>query len=194
MRFVLTLITFSLLTCLRTLDILTTFRFDPFLSREGNPAVFFFGGGKSALVATTGVSYAVSLFFLFLFCRSEHLRLSSRPPNVRAFLRIWVKRVVRARPPIRQSLPGGTHWNEGLQAMRLLGLALPWALIFGSVTAIHAWLGIEDRGVVTAYQRLYSTLRIGGVNYLIWLTALPGFVVGSFLFFWTEYRHISDKF
>jgi len=179
--------TFAFLTIVRIADFATTLHFDQSLSHEGNPVVFIFGGGLPALVLTGVVVWVVCTAFLFAFWRGTPLRLAKQPKRFGGFVRIWIQRVVKPRHSITDSLPGGSHWNEGLQAIRLFGLGLSWAIIFGSIAAIHAWFAtrVADGG---AYQHMYSTLRVGKLNLFVFLMTPAGFLVGATIFFISEYR------
>lgn len=189
-RHVITVLTLLLLTGARIIDTATTFHFDPTLQREGNPVVFFFGGKTWSLLMATVAVWLTCVAFLVAFWRGKSLRIRQPPKSLRGFVGTWINRVIRPQHPLRQSLPGGPYWNEGLQAIRLVGLGLPWAVIFGSATAIYSWFAIQHPPQITFYQHLYSTLNVGGLNYFIWLMTPPGFVTGTALFFWSEYRHL----
>lgn len=186
--------TFLILTTVRIADIATTLHFDPSLSHEGHPVVFFFGGKAPGLITSSTVAWLTCIVLLYFFWRGECLKLVQSPKRLRRFARIWFDRVIRTRRPIKDTLPGGSHWNEGSQALRLFGLALPWAIIFGSITAVYSWFAIQPSLQRTSYQQLYATLQVNKLNHLPWLCAIPGFVVGMALFFWCEYhQHLRTK-
>jgi hypothetical protein len=181
------LVTAVALTTARFFDLATTLYFDPSLEHEGNPLVLFFGAGLPVLVASMVLIWVICLISVLAFWRGSTLKLGRPPINFRDFLRTWVRRVVKSRHRIADTLPGGERWNEGLQAIRLFGLGLSWAMIFGSGFAIHAWFATHD-GSAASYQRMYSALRVGKLNFFTLLTTPLGFAVGSALFFLLEYR------
>ena len=45
----------------------------------------------------------------------------------------------------------------------------------------------------TLYQDIYSAMSIGGLNYFVWLMAPMGFLIGTGLFFWSEFREHRTK-
>ena len=183
----LTILTLLLLTCGRVADIGTTLHFDPSLRREGNPVILLFRGGVGALVTSTVAVWILCTIGLIAFWRGPGLRVPRHPKNFRGFVRIWLRRVVQSRYPISQTLPGGSHWNEGLQAIRFAAVALSWGLIFGCVAAIHAWVATNN-STATLYQQMYLILRFGNVNYFVWLVTPLGFFAGAILFFLAEYN------
>jgi hypothetical protein len=185
-RFV-SLVTLLLLTTGRAADIGVTLHFDPLLQREGNPIVLVFRGGVGILVSSTIIVWFLCVALIILFWRSTGLKLLRPPRSLLEFVRIWLQRVVRSRHPIFKSLPGGSHWNEGLQAIRFFGLALPWAIICVSAAAIHAWVATSLPTRIGTYQYLYSGAHVGRVNYLVWLVTPFGFLVGAIIFFLSEY-------
>jgi len=181
------LITLLLLTAGRAVDIGTTLHFDPSLHREGNPLVLLFGGGIGTLIASNLLIWLLFLVSLFAFWRGPTLKLSRSSQNFTEFFLTWVRQVVASRRPISHTLPGGSHWNEGLQAIRLFGLGLSWAMILGSMLAAHAWFATRDaRG--TLFQQAYSTLHFGKLSLLIYLVMPIGFVLGGTIFFLSEYH------
>jgi hypothetical protein len=184
--------TFLLLTVVRAADIATTLHFDRSLAREGNPIVFMFGGGLRSLVLSTGIVWLICAAFLLAYWRGDSLHLSEPPKRLSSFVRAWIERVIKPRRPLRSSLPGGESWHEGLQAIRFVGLALPWAVIVGSASAVHAWFATYGTPTVTRYQAFYSALTVGNWNYFVWLMALIGFVLGASLFSWSEFREVRQ--
>lgn|GEM_PF-4270825 len=187
------LATFFILTTVRVADIATTLHFDPSLSREGNPFVHFIGGKAPALVTSSTVVWLTCVVLLYFFLRGESLKLVQSPERLGKFVRLWLDRVIRTRRPIKDTLPKGPHWNDGLQGVRLFGLALPWSMIFSSVSAVHSWFAIQQTSQRTAYRQLYASLQVNKLNYLPWLWAIPGSVFGVILFFCSEYREVRSK-
>ena len=183
--------TFVLLTAARVADIATTVYFNPSLDKEGNPIVFFLGGKLGSLVVSTAVVWLIAVSFLFAYWRGDRLKTLQVPSTFLEFVRAWSRRVLVRGRPMRTSLPGGRYWNEGLQAVRLAGIALPWAVIAGSMTAIYSWFATYGASKGTVYQSLYAALQIGGLNYFSWLTSAAGFAAGVWLFFWLEFRESS---
>jgi hypothetical protein len=181
------LVTLLLLTAGRAVDIGTTLHFDPSLHREANPLVLLFGGGIGTLIASNVLIWLLFLVALFAFWRGPTLKLSRPSENFAEFFRTWVRQVVGSRRPISHTLPGGSHWNEGLQAIRLFGLGLSWAMILGSMLAAHAWFATRDaRG--TLFQQAYATFHFGKLSVLIYLIMPIGFVMGGTIFFLCEYN------
>ena len=192
-RLVITVVTLLFLVAGRVADLATTFYFNPSLSGEGNPIVLLFGGGALSLISVSVLLFMLSSIGLLAFWRGESLILSTRPVSFATFLSIWLKRVALQRRPFGNYLPGASHWNEGLQAIRLFGVVLAWAMIFGSVTAVHAWFATRDISSSTTYQYVYSALRIGRFNYLPSIIAFGGCLFGAFLFFVSEYKYQFTK-
>jgi hypothetical protein len=180
--------TFLLLTAARLADIATTRYFNPSLDKEGNPLVFLLGGKWGSLLASTIAVWLLAVIFLFAYWRGDGLKASQVPSSFLGYVRAWTRRVAVRGRPIRASLPGGRYWNEGLQAIRLVGVALPWAVIAGSITAIYSWLATYGSSKRTVYQAIYAALQVGGLNYFTWLTTPLGFALGVWLFFWLEFR------
>jgi hypothetical protein len=185
--------TLVLLTVARAVDIATTLHFDSSLRHEGNPVVFFLGGGLFSLLFVNFAVWLLCATLVFAYWRGDSLSVRIQHKSFGAFVRVWIDRVVRPRRSLRSTLPGGQYWHEGLQAIRLVGLALAWAVIFGSAAAVHAWFATYGEMGGTQYQQLYSALKIGGVNYFVWLTTPIGFAAGSALFFWLEFRTNRDR-
>jgi hypothetical protein len=185
--------TLVLLTVARAADIATTLHFDPSLSHEGNPVVFLLGGGLFSLLFVNFAVWLLCATFVFAYWRGNSLGVRIQHKSFGAFVRAWIDRVVRPRRSLRSTLPGGQYWHEGLQAIRLVGLALAWAVIFGSATAVHAWFATYGETGGTQYQQLYSGFKIGGVNYFVWLTAPVGFAAGSALFFSAEFKESQRR-
>ena len=190
-RSVIAATTLLLLIVGRAADLTVTFYFNPSLSEEGNPVVSLFGGGAASLIFVSLVIFALSAggLIAFWFGRS----LNTDPVSFRRFVSIWFRRVALNRRPFRDYLPGGPFASEGLQAFRLFGLVLSWALIFGSITAVHAWFATRATSDPTTYQVVYSQLRIGRYNYLANIAAFAGCFFGLFLFFITEYKEVARR-
>jgi hypothetical protein len=163
------------------------------LRHEGNPVVFFLGGGLFSLLFANFAVWLLCATLVFAYWRGDSLSVRIQHKSFGAFVRVWIDRVVRPRRSLRSTLPGGQYWHEGLQAIRLVGLALAWAVIFGSAAAVHAWFATYGEMGGPQYQHLYSALKIGGVNYFVWLTTPIGFAIGSALFFWREFRTNRDR-
>jgi hypothetical protein len=193
MRGFITLVTLLLLTASRAADIATTLYFNPSLDREGNLLVLLLGGGFGTLVISTTAFWLLCVGLLIAFWRSPSLRLSRSSESFWEYLRTWLRRVIQSRQAISSSLPGGSHWNEGLQAIRLFGLALPWAIISASAAAIHAWFATTLPAKIGPYQVLYSAMHVGRANYLVWLVAPGGFLVGALIFFLSEYYSVRNR-
>ena len=192
-RSFLAITTLSLLVAARTADLVVTFHFNPSLSDEANPIVSLFGGGAGSLVPATVAISALSATGLLAFWFGQSLSLKMEPPNLRGFLLVWVRKVILDRHPLRDYLHGGSYTKEGMQAFRLFGLALSWALIFGSFTAVHAWFATRDVSEPTTYQLVYSWLRVGRYNYLASIVAVAGLLFGIMLFFVCEYYAIRHR-
>jgi hypothetical protein len=192
-RLVITVVTLLLLIASRTADLATTLYFNPSLDREGNPIVLLLPGGVTSLVSVSALVLVIFSIALFAFWRGQSLALSSRPADLAAFLSIWLQNVAFQRRPFGTYLPTAPHWNEGLQAVRLFGVALAWAIIFGSFAAVHAWFATRELTTVTAYQRIYSALRVGHFNYLPFMMAAIGSIFGAFVFFWSDYAEMTRR-
>lgn len=188
-RSLIALTTLFFLMAGRAADLTVTFHFNPSLSEEGNPIVAFFGGGTVSLISLSIVIFALSAGGLLAFWFGGSL--NTDPVSFRQFVSIWFRRVALNRRPFKDYFPGGSHANEGLQAFRLFGLVLSWALIFGSFTAVHAWFATRDTSGPTTYQAVYSFLRIGRYNYLSNIAAFVGCLFGLLLFFIIEYKALA---
>jgi nitrate/nitrite transporter NarK len=185
-RAFLTLTTLVVLLIARSLDLMATFWYNPSLSGEANPIVMVFGGGVRSLLLSVIILLILLTAGLLVFWRGPSLVLRTTPKTFRDFVVVWFRMVALNRQPLTAYLPSGTHWNEGLQALRLFGLALPWAITFGSFAAVYAWLAIY--GPLKNHQIIFSTVAIGRFTGTPAISALVGFFSGAFLFFITEFR------
>lgn len=184
--------TFLLLTLVKTGDVIATLYFDPSLSHEGNVFVVFLRGKVPTLLYSTSLSWFVCSTFLLLFWRGETLRTSAHSKRFRTFVQDWACAVIASRRSMRSTLPGGAHWNEGLQAIRLFGVALSWALITQGLLATYAWFATNG-GRGPSFFAVNSAFKIGRWSFLISLITLSGFVIGSLLFFWSEFKERVNK-
>ena len=184
----------SSLLCLivaRACDLGATFYFDPALQREANLPLLLFGGGWAALLVAALVPSAVAVAGLFVFILGHPLAENTTPElSFSAFKRLWLKRVVLNRHPFRAYLRGGTHQEEGLQAIRLFGVALTWSLIFGSIVCVYAWSALANDHS-QAFRAAFFHFGIGRFPLLQILIAFLGFVFGAALFFRSDYLEIK---
>lgn len=185
-------VTLLCLTAGRTIDVVTTLHFDPSLRREGNPLVVFVGSGIGTLIGANVLIWLLLLVCLLAFWRGPTLKLSRSPKTFADFFRKWVRLVLGSRYPISHTLPGGSHWNEGLQAIRLFGMGLSWAMILGSMVAVHAWFAMRDARS-TLFHQAYATFRFGKLSLLIYLIMPIGFVMGGTIFFLCEYNCVRFR-
>jgi hypothetical protein len=61
-------------------------------------------------------------------------------------------------------------------------LALSWAIIFGSFTAVVAWLALEPGGGMIL-RTLFSLVTFHHATALPYLLAIVGFACGGYVFF-----------
>jgi hypothetical protein len=173
----------------RVCDIVSTFHFNRSLSREGNPVFLLLGGGETSLLIITSVFPLLSIAGLILFLRGRSLAWNKRPSSLGSFICDWLQRVAFDRQPFSAYLWGNAHAVEGLQALRLFGVALAWALNFGSAAAVYAWVAIF-KSQSPVFLSIFSMVSIGRFSLVPSLIAVSGFLVGAWLFFLSEYAEI----
>ena len=127
---------------------------------------------------------------LVVFWLGPSLAVTVTPFTFVGFVRLWLNQVAINRQPFRAYLRGGSHRNEGLQAIRLFSVGLAWALIFGSFAAVYAWSAIW-LGHSAAYKSAFSYFSVGRFSFMPAITALLGFLFGAALFFRSEYSAIK---
>lgn len=186
----LTFFTLSSLALVRALDLLTTFYFNPTLSREGNPVYLTFGGSQQSLLGVTSVFSLLVIIGLLIFSRGTSLGLDRPADTLGSFIRGWLHRVAFDRQPFTAYWSGNSHATEGLQAIRLFGVALAWALIFGSAAAVCAWV-ILFKYESRAFSAIFLSLSIGRFSLFPSLFAVLGFVFGGWLFFLSDYKTLQ---
>jgi hypothetical protein len=183
--------TFIVLVTARISDVGITFWYNPSLTEEANPIVMVFGAGARTLIASVLVLFALLTVGLALFWRGSSLVLRIRPQSFLSFVKFWFRKVALNRHPLSTYFPRGAHWNEGLQALRLFGFALPWAFIFGSFAAVYAWLAIH--GPLPNHRILFSVVSVGAFTGVHIVFAFVGFICGALLFFYSEYSGINAQ-
>jgi hypothetical protein len=182
----LTFITLSILILVRSLDLVITFHFSPSLSAEGNPVFLMLGGGTPSLLLTTSFFSFLAVGFLHVFWRGRSLPWRKPPSTLGHFVHRWLQRVAFERQPFTAYFCGNTHACEGIQAVRLFGMALSWALIFGSGAALYAWGAIFMFGG-SIFLPFFSFLSIGRFSLLPSIFAVFGFFLGALLFFLSDF-------
>jgi len=191
-RSVLVWVTLCLLIVVRLCDLIITLRLTPDLSREGNPVVTLFGGGAGSMLSVVTVFSVLALAGLFAYWRGPSLLVNLTPVSLSQYVLEWMRQVACERQPFTAYLPRGSHAKQGLQAVRLFGLALSWSLIFGSTEAVHAWLLIwafPDPSFLTTY----SFIRIGRTPLVPLIAAAAGLIFGSWLFFLSEHKTLAHR-
>jgi hypothetical protein len=188
----LAVVTVSVFVAIRTLDLLITFHFSPSLTREGNPVFLATGGGAATLLAITSAFSILVIGGVIAFWSGRSFVWDHDPAGFRPFVGAWLRRVALTRQSLKSYFPKNTHSIEGLQAVRLFGLALSWALIFGSAAACYAWLAIFAFES-PRFLKVFSFLALGRFSLFPSLTAIPGFVFGAWLFFWSEFARIKTR-
>lgn len=190
LRTVLFVISLAALVIARAFDLIITFRFDPSLTREGNPAVMVFGGGAWTLIVTALVPSVLVAGGLLTFWLTPSLKLPTpRANSLRCYIRRWTRHVVLQRHRLREYLRPQSHLAEGLQAIRLFGVGLTWALVAGSVVAIYAWTVMSRQH--TVFRFIYQHLSVGRFSLLPSLVAVFGFCFGAACFFYVEYTEAT---
>lgn len=183
--------TFVVLAVARLSDLLTTFAFDPKLSREWNPVVVLFGRNALVLLVPALAWFVLLGIGLWLYWRRGGLNLPAPPKTFGEFVAIWLRVVARDRQPLSSYLPKKSHANQGLQAVRLFGVGLPWSITFASFAAVYAWFVLY--GPLTKQRALFSMLSIGSFTALPAFSAVIGFICGSYIFFRCEFsEHRKD--
>ena len=187
-RTVPTLITLLAVTAARASDLATTFHFNPSLSHEANPIVARFGADAPVLLLTNAL--AVTLFVLApLFCywRFPAAPLSSRPASLRAFISLQLYgRDLGPDEFRRAALLGIPLPRNGVQLLRLMGIALSWTVVFGSFLAVFAWWATWEWHW-QAYQRVRGFLAVGGYPILELVLCMAFFYLAAVLHFRIEF-------
>jgi hypothetical protein len=174
------------------LDLAATFYFNPTLSREGNPVLLMFGGSRQSLMLITSVFSLLAVVGLIVFRRSKSLDWDNPVTALGSFIRGWLHHVAFDRQPFTAYFWGNSHATEGLQAVRLFGVALAWALIFGSAAAVYAWATLFHYGN-RVFLGIFSAVSIGRFSLVPFFIAVLGFVFGAWLFFWSEYAQMRRR-
>ena len=178
--------TLILLMLARASDLITTFFFDPDLRHEANAVAVLLGRTWGSLIVPALILFILLTIGLYLYGRGGGLKLVRSPKTLRKFVGLWVRTVVLDRQPFRAYFPRGSHANQGREAVRFFGLAVSWALIFGSFTAVYAWFALY--GPVTTHRRIFSLSSIGSFTAAPSLLSVIGFSFGSYIFFRYEFE------
>ena len=193
MRTPLAFTTLLALAIARAVDLLATFHFSPGLELEGNPIVNLFSKRAVGLVGISLVEFAFCCAGVILFWRIASAHAAIRPPRTFiAFIAAWLREVVGHRDSMNAWLPGGVRWKHSLQAIRMMAMALSWAIVFGSVVAARAWFALWG-GSYNRDKALFSAISVHGATALPYLAAVVGWLIGAALFFWSEYRYVARK-
>ena len=188
----LTFITLCVLVLARTIDLAVTFHFSPTLGAEGNPIFLLVGGGRVSLLLFTSIFPILAIGFLIVLWRGNALAWNEPPATLRAFVRGWLERVVFDRQPLTAYFSGQTHASEGIQAIRLFGCSLSWALIFGSAAAVYAWAAAFSFGG-PKFLRFFSLVSIGRFSLLPAIFAVFGGLFGALLFFLSDFALLKNS-
>jgi len=189
----LALTTLLFLVSTRASDLVVTFYFNPSLDREANLIVRVLGGGARSLVAISVIEVVSLSGALLLFWRGPYLsELCTNGGSFRNFVARWLTEVIGSRDPFTAWMPGGPRSTHSVQAIRLVGVALSWAMIFGSLAAVYAWfvlmINFSDR-----MRAVFTSLSFGSTTVVPYLAALLGFCFGALLFFISEYSRTRRR-
>lgn len=179
--------TFLSLIVARAADLVVTLHLNPSLDREANPIVRCFGGGVWSLIIASATLIAILSAGLFLFVRDRSVVISRiLRISFSRFVFLWGREVIGSRDSFAKWMPGGERWSHSVQALRLFSLALSWAIIWGSVAAVGAWVAfLEDSGSLQAF---FAGLLVNSVPGTPYVMAFLGFLFGVILFFIAEWR------
>ncbi len=150
------------------------------------------GGGARTLVLISLVEIVLLSAGLLVFrlCGSLLVARASSM-GLWTFIIEWLRQVLGSRDPFRSWMPFGSRWIHSIQAIRLVSLALSWAVIFGSAASVCAWYALAQ-DPKSFSREIFASFTIEGVTIIPYLTALFGYLVGSVVFFFFELRSMQD--
>ena len=183
-----TIITFFAVTAARASDLLTTFHFNPSLSHEANPIVPRFGADASTLLLTNLLGVIIFLLVpLFIYWRFPAAPLQSIPTNLREFACLQLYgRILSPSELCRAVFLFVPLPKNGLQALRFMGFALSWTVVFGSFLAVFSWWAIWGWHW-HSYQQFFGTFAIANYPVMLALLCLVFFFVASVGYFRMEF-------
>ena len=175
----------------RAADLVTTFHFNPSLSREANPLVFFLGFDAAQLVASNLTGMVIFLFVpLLLYVVRGPARMEEQADSLTQYISL---QIYRSKLPRSRFLCGVfLGWplpKNWLQVTRLFGFALSWTIVFASLQATFAWWAIDYWGM-DSYRQYRGILSFRGYPYPVieLVSALFVFYSLCYLFFRKEFK------
>lgn len=187
-RVALAVVTFFLLIVTRFADLFTTFYFSPSLDREANPLVALVGGGSASLIGASVIEVILLSAGLITFWRGSSLPLRSLPAaSGWKFAQGWMSEVIGPRDSFLNWLPRRSRWQHSVQAIRLVSVALSWAIILGGLASVYSWVALA--GIFGPRSKTaLGWFAFGSVPSFPYLAAILGFAFGTVLFFLSESR------
>lgn len=143
------LITFSSVTVARAADIATTLHFNPSLSREANPLSSVLGFDAAQLVVSNLILVVLFLLVpLIFYVVRGPAKIMEKAHTLTEYMSIQLFRSKLERNcflcGVFLGWPLPKNW---LQATRVFGFAVSWAVVFASLQATFAWWATNQWGM-----------------------------------------------
>ncbi|MEM7147219.1 MAG: hypothetical protein AAF591_19035 [Verrucomicrobiota bacterium] len=181
--------TFVSLSAARAADVTTTLHFNPSLSREANPLSSVLGFDALQLVVTNIVAVVVFLFVpLLVYIVYGPASMGEKACSFREYvsLQLFRSKLERARF-LRGVFLGWPLPKNWLQAVRVLGFALSWAIVIASLQATFAWWATNQWGL-DWYGRYRALFSFRGFPVVELIPIVIVFFLMGFVFFRMEYK------
>ncbi len=185
------LFTLATLGVARASDIATTLHFSPDLAREANPLVLWFGVElKSLLVGNVLIVLFLLVGPLAIYACQGPIRLHPTPATLRDHVCLQLHGRKLPFPHFLGMLLFLVPFPRNyLQLLRVIGLALTWAVIAGSFAAVLAWWATFGWHWA-AYDRVRTALTVHRVPLLETLAGTATFWLVALLHFRFEFGEL----
>jgi len=188
-RLIVGIVTFFSVAAARVADIATTLHFNPDLSREANPLSTVLGFDASLLIASNviGVLLFVTIpLLVYVFYGPAKIDETACTLNDYISLQLYRDKLARTHL-LRGLFLGWPFPRNWLQTTRVIGFALSWAVVFGSLQAAFAWWATNQWGM-DWYKQYRASINFHGYPVLEIIPVLLVFYSMGYVHFRREFN------
>ena len=188
-RAIIGIVTLFSIVSARAADLVTTLHFNPSLSREANPFCSILGFDAAQLIASNLFGIVVFLLVpLFVYVVRSPAKMEEKADSLTEYVSLQLFRSKLPRSRILSGVflgwPLPKNW---LQAIRLLGFALSWAIVFGSIQATFGWWATNHWGM-DWYRQYRGIANFRGYPVIELIPVMLVFYGMGYLFFRMEFK------
>jgi hypothetical protein len=188
-RVIIGVVTFFSIAIARTADLATTLHFNPSLSREANPLSSVLGFDAAQLVVSNVIGVAIFLLApLLIYVVRGPAKIEEKANTLTEHISLQLFRSKldqnRVLCGVFLGWPLPKNW---LQATRVVGFALSWAVVFASLQATFGWWAINHWGM-DWYRQYRGILNFRGYPVIELIPPLLVFYSMGYLFYRMEFK------